>query len=78
MRLSWKPIEGVDGYTVTHNQPENEFMNGNIELNTTQTFIEGMYVFCMVWYIFKGGGGIANHATSFKCCNFYSNFRKNI
>lgn len=58
VRLSWKRIEGVDGYTVTHNQPENEFMSGYIELNTTQTFIEGMYVIyvyghtCMVQYVF--------------------------
>lgn len=33
--ISWDAVPGVDGYMISHNQPENKLLTGNVIENTT-------------------------------------------
>ena len=39
--LQWSPVVGVEGYVVSHNQPENEYQLGEVAINTTNTDVYG-------------------------------------
>lgn len=43
--LSWDAVEGVDGYIISHDRPENEYLTGNITTNTSESSIQGKYWF---------------------------------
>lgn len=44
--LSWDAVKDIDGYIVWHDRPENVYMMGNVTTNTSETSIEGEFLFC--------------------------------
>lgn len=54
--ISWDAVPGVDGYMVSHNQPENKLLSGDVVENTTTNQMHGKYqsVGC-VEEVFPGG-----------------------
>lgn len=41
--ISWDAVVGAEGYMVTHNQPENKLLSGNVIENTTTNQVHGGY-----------------------------------
>ena len=39
--LTWNTVEGIDGYIVSHDQPENGYLMGDVKKNTSESSVIG-------------------------------------
>lgn len=51
--LEWHPIDGVEGYVVSHSRPENDYLLGEVLTNTTDTHITVTNLAPSLKYMFK-------------------------